>query len=77
MIVFVVISEGRFINQSSVINLIEAKTAVHHENSIKHLYIELRYNQFNLNIFIQANHIPVACSHIYWCKIAKDSIVNS
>jgi hypothetical protein len=44
MIVFVVISEGRFINQTVVINLIEAKTAVHHETSVKNLYIELKYN---------------------------------
>lgn len=50
MIVFLVIFEGRFINQIVVINLIETETAVYHETTIRHLYIELKYNKFSLNL---------------------------
>jgi hypothetical protein len=56
MMVFVVFSEGRFINQSAVINLIEAETAVNNRIMIGNLSIEAKYNKFilhhNLLIYI-------------------------
>ncbi len=73
MIVFVIISEGRFINQTVVINLIKAETAVYHQTSIRYLYIELKYNKLSLDLCIQTIHISMIRSHI---KFTRDFLTR-